>query len=658
MADIHDAAYSFSNDTAYRTALAAYGSGCLAARDVPAHIQALDAAEDAFAACGGFTPVAYLRERFALTAFETHILRTSFSLCFDKPFAARFTELSRRTSCADAIAVLYGQTDAAGLWDVLDWRGFLMKNLLEPAEEPFAVNPVLTMPALCFLLGQDYACETLAAYCMYDYTLKLPGMLLGGGHIEKRIRAAARSASTEKLLAYVYGAEGSGRRTQIKAFCSREGSAAVFISAAVFRRERDAASLLCPVFADCAIRGVRPVITDFERLNEEEREDALRTLGAFTAFVPLLFVTGTEEIAPRAQGLTTVPISVPSPRGMECAAVWETLFAEKGINLDAIFFANRFDFTIGRVEEAVRAACANALAMGRDMPDAADMTGACFAQTSHNLGKKAKRVNAAFGWDDLILPARQKDVLTMAADQLRCKHIVYNQWGFDEKVPYGRGLSMLFSGPPGTGKTMAAQVLAREIGLELYRVNLAVVVSKYIGETEKNLNEIFDEALKSRGILLFDEADALFAKRTEVKSSNDKNANMEASFLLQKMEEYDGLAILCTNLLQNVDEAFKRRIKFVVDFPFPDADMRALLWRSIVPVKAPVAPDVDFDFLARFELSGSAIKNVIVNAAFLAAAAGQPLGMRALLAAVKNEFSKSGKVLSKQDFSEYHILMD
>lgn len=264
---------------------------------------------------------------------------------------------------------------------------------------------------------------------------------------------------------------------------------------------------------------------------------------------------------------------------------------------------------------------------------------------------------AVYGWDDLVLPAFQKETILAASNQVKHKHKVYEEWGFDRKMPYGRGVSMIFAGAPGTGKTMAAQVFAAELGIDLYKVELSAVVSKYVGETEKNLEEIFEQARQSQVILFFDEADVLFSKRTEVKEANDKYSNMEAAFLLQKMETYDGVTILATNLIQNFDEAFKRRVKFVIDFPFPDFAQRRELWERAIPASVPVG-ELDLDYLASsFELSGSSIRNIVLHAAFLAAPEDMEIGMKEILMAVRNEFAKSGKILTKEDAGEYHMLL-
>jgi SpoVK/Ycf46/Vps4 family AAA+-type ATPase len=229
------------------------------------------------------------------------------------------------------------------------------------------------------------------------------------------------------------------------------------------------------------------------------------------------------------------------------------------------------------------------------------------------------------------------------------RHRVLDSWGFHRKLSNGKGATALFAGPSGTGKTMAAEIVAHELGLELYKIDLSGVVSKYIGETEKNLERIFRAAENANAILFFDEADALFGKRSEVRDSHDRYANIEVSYLLQKMEMYDGVAILASNLRQNLDESFVRRLAFTIHFPFPDAGQRLLIWQSIWPAETPRDETIDFESLAtRFKLSGGNIKNVALAAAFLAAEDNGPVSMRHLLTAVEREFHKMGKPLSDE----------
>lgn len=262
------------------------------------------------------------------------------------------------------------------------------------------------------------------------------------------------------------------------------------------------------------------------------------------------------------------------------------------------------------------------------------------------LGPCAVYVKKTYTWEDLILEDSEKKLLHDICDQVKYRRVVREEWGFGKKNPYGSGVSAIFYGAPGTGKTMAAQVLARELGLELYKVDLSQLVSKYIGETEKNLSALFDKARDTDAVLFFDEADSLFAKRSEVGNSNDRYANMETGFLLQKLEEYEGVTVLATNFVNNIDEAFKRRIKFLVRFTFPSADVRLKLWKSMLPMETPMEEPLDFEALAeKYELSGSSIKEVLTNAAFLAAGQGRGLHNQAIRSALQTHLSKFGRNL-------------
>jgi len=272
----------------------------------------------------------------------------------------------------------------------------------------------------------------------------------------------------------------------------------------------------------------------------------------------------------------------------------------------------------------------------------------CRQESRGRLDNLAQRIETTADWNCLVLPETQLAVLRQISAHLRQRFKVQEEWGFAGAGSRGLGLATLFAGESGTGKTLAAEVLAHTLQLDLYRIDLSAVVSKYIGETEKNLRKVFDAAEDCGAILLFDEADALFGKRTEVKDSHDRYANIEVSYLLQRMEAYHGLAVLTTNLKSSLDTAFLRRLRFVVQFPFPDQEQRLALWQRAFPAATPTR-DLDLDKLSRLSMTGGSIRNIALNAAFLAADAGEPVGMSHLLQAAHAEASKRERPLAEAE---------
>jgi SpoVK/Ycf46/Vps4 family AAA+-type ATPase len=282
-----------------------------------------------------------------------------------------------------------------------------------------------------------------------------------------------------------------------------------------------------------------------------------------------------------------------------------------------------------------------------DTPTLDDLGSACRAVSDQDVGQLAVKVDIRRGWSDLVLPDDKTAALHEICDQIRFRHVVYDQWGYHRRLGHAKGVTVLFSGPPGTGKTVAAQVLAGQAGLALYKIDLSGVVSKYIGETEKNLAAIFARARAANAVLFFDEADALFGKRTEVSDAHDRYANIETSYLLTKLEEHDGVVVLASNLRANLDDAFTRRIRCIVEFPFPDAGLRRRIWVSHFPAAAPLSDDVDLDYLAEaLPIAGGNISNVAVGAALLAAADGGAITTGHILAAARREYDKLGKLWS------------
>jgi hypothetical protein len=340
-----------------------------------------------------------------------------------------------------------------------------------------------------------------------------------------------------------------------------------------------------------------------------------------------------------------IAIDVAKPTTSEQLAMWQALVGPDRIDGQGDRLASQFDLGI----RGIREASVEATALLSPDADRTELAGAlwdaCRAQARPRMENLAQRVDARAGWPDLVLPEGNQLALHELATQVRYRTLVYDRWGFGAASARGLGIAALFVGASGTGKTLAAEVLANDLRLDLYRIDLSQVVSKYIGDTEKNLRRVFDAAEDGGAILLFDEADALFGKRSEVKDSHDRYANIEVGYLLQRMEAYRGLAILTTNLKESLDPSFLRRIRFTVTFPFPDQAARAEIWRRAFPAAAPTE-GLDPERLARLNVAGGNIRNIALNAAFLAADAGRPIGMTHLLRATRTEYAKLERTLT------------
>lgn len=322
---------------------------------------------------------------------------------------------------------------------------------------------------------------------------------------------------------------------------------------------------------------------------------------------------------------------------------------EEDLNLEAL--AGQFQLTSGQIRDAVAFARDECLQTGKALGNA-ELFAAARAYSNPRLASLARKIHPRYGWQDIILPEDQLRMLREIVATVRERPRVLDEWGVGRKLASSRGVTVLFAGAPGTGKTMAAEVMAAELGLDLYKIDLSTVVSKYIGETEKNLERIFNEAEASNAILFFDEADALFGKRSEVRDSHDRYANIEISYLLQRMEAYNGVTILATNLRSNLDEAFTRRLQFAVDFPFPEEADRLRIWKTLFPADVPRAADIDLALLARrFKLAGGNIRNILVTAAYLAASDGGVVSMEHLLHGTRRELQKMGRLVGEEDLS-------
>jgi tetratricopeptide (TPR) repeat protein len=412
------------------------------------------------------------------------------------------------------------------------------------------------------------------------------------------------------------------------------------------------------------LSGAALLVEEATALRQEGRPSLalLRLLTAPCSRPRLLAAAAPWPLPEPCLAVPTLALHVPAPDHAARVELWHRALAGVPLEVDLGELAGRFRLqsaqiagAAGRIRAQLRSRAQEGEAASPGLPAGRrEVFAACRAQCFVSLEGLAERISSVHGWEDLVLPGAIKAQLRGIESWLRHRHVVFEDWGFAEQVSVGRGMAAMFCGSSGTGKTMAAGILARTLDLDLYRIDLSAVVSKYIGETEKNLARIFDAAAAANAILFFDEADALFGKRSEVKDAHDRHANVEVSYLLQRMESYDGIAILATNLRNNLDVAFSRRLQMIVEFPFPGIADRERIWRRLFTERVPQAPDVDLAYLAKqFGLAGGNIKNCAVAAALAAAAEGRPVEMRHLMQAIAREFEKIGKSVAPALFAPY-----
>lgn len=480
--------------------------------------------------------------------------------------------------------------------------------------------------------------------------------------IDRHIRT--ETAERENLVILLHGPQGVGKNELAKAVCHELGCLLLQLDLEfVLGQGSDAENILMLAFreglllqAPLYFRGIDSVLDD--TVNGRMIRKLLNQM--LLEFGWLTFFEGSGAWQPEHifEHVRFESIHVPMPDEELRTTVWLKNLSAHHIETDhnmINILARQFKLTPRQISHAAMTAKSE---FENDDPNEnpgyAEISRACRYQSGQRLKGLTVHIRPMYQWEDIVLPESRKIMLREITNQVKHKYRVFTEWGFDNKLAYGKGLSALFSGSPGTGKTMAAQIIANELGLDIYKIDISSVVSKYIGETEKNLSRIFQEAENSNAILFFDEADALFGKRTDVSDAHDRYANIEVSYLLQRMEEYDGVVILATNLRDNMDDAFVRRIRFIVEFPFPDMENRLKIWKGHFPAEAPLESDIDYDYLARrFKISGGNIKNIVLNAAFLSAEKDKPIGMSQLIDSIRREYEKIGKIWDEKYSYEY-----
>ncbi len=466
--------------------------------------------------------------------------------------------------------------------------------------------------------------------------------------VERIARALEGSRAPRVLLA---GPSGNGRALIVHALCGAAGRGVVRIDLEGLVADGRIGERLPAALREAALRDATAILDGGTSIDKEPPRGLAQAIADGTSglHVPVVFTFSGHPnwLVQAVPGL--LELDVPALTLRERIALWRHALPPPLVgDEDLETMAARYAFTGGTIMQAARRAETSARLRDPEAPRVTleELGDAARLMFAHRLGGLAQRIPTGFTWADLVLPAETYEGVREVVTFARHRAFLLEEWGFAAKLPYGRGVSAILAGPPGTGKTMVAQLLAHELGYDLFRIDLSQVVNKYIGETEKNLARIFDEAESSHAVLFFDEADSLFAKRTEVKSSNDRYANLEVNYLLQRMETYDGVTLLATNIEQGLDEAFKRRVRFSIAFEMPEEAERSKLWRSMFPPKVPLDEDIEWELLARsFEMAGGYIKKAALRAALLAVAAGRSVGMRDLLDAARAEYREMGRVV-------------
>ncbi|HEY5835146.1 MAG TPA: ATP-binding protein [Streptomyces sp.] len=617
--------------------------------------------------------LAALERDFGLLPLDTELLLVALAPDLDRRYEQLYGYLNddvtrRRPTVGLALALCGAPAASAGARARLTASAPLVSRGLVVVEEPERplLSRALRVPdrVTAHLLGDDAVDPALV-----DVLVPLGGAATGPGVGEAAARGAFSLPGADRVeglarglrggvgLAYVREPPGAAARGVAVDALAAAGLRAFGLDLVRLARRGDPADVVAVAGREAALVGAGLVAAPVEAL--ADRPELLRALASLP--VPVL-LAGKASWDPAWADRAPLLAQAERIGADERSALWRAALIRTapsaadgldGVRHDA---AAAFLLTPEQVERAARTAHQQALLSGGPLTDAHLLHGAR-AQNTSGLERLARRIEPGVGWPDLILPPAVLGRLHELAARARHRDRVLGDWNMRPGGGRGRGVMALFAGDSGTGKTMSAEVIAGELGLDLYTVDLATVVDKYVGETEKNLERIFTEAAGVNAVLLFDEADAVFGKRSEVKDAHDRYANVESAYLLQRMESFDGLAVLATNLRANLDEAFTRRLDLVVDFPLPEAPQREALWDRCLGPAVPRGSDLDLAFCARsFELAGGDIRSAAVTAAYLAADAGRPVSMADLVSAVAREYRKLGRLCLESEFGPYLAL--
>ena len=613
-----------------------------------------------------------LCQRFGLSKFERQLLL----LCAG-------TELSR--AFAPLCAALHGNPQQAyptfglafslfpeGAWAAITpeaplrrWRMLEVMAGAELTHSPLRIDEHI----LHYLMGIPSSDSRLQGiFQVLPHSLRAP---LPESHqqIAEQIAINSLALGSQTPVIQLWGVDGTTKRAIATAAATQSGLSLHVIDAEILPSDHSQINLLQCLWERESILAQSALLIDCDYLPTVAASEGIPLTTVVARLIETcqrpLIVTSLDRLPQRRRPLSSIEVHPPTP--WEQRQLWQTHLGDTACELNGyidqlVTYFNLNAPGIRAVCERVKREDTETLKTGTgessDGQNGAGERGkgkgkiqdllwqTCLSQARPKLGELAQQIQSAVSWEDLVLPETEFQILKTLAAHVRQRHIVYERWGFASKGQRGLGISALFAGTSGTGKTLAAETLANALHLDLYRIDLSTVVSKYIGETEKNLRRIFDGAEMGGAILLFDEADALFGKRSDIKDAHDRYANMEVAYLLQRIEAYRGLAILTTNLKDSLDQAFLRRIRFVVQFPFPDASQRERIWQRSFPRQTPLG-ELNFKTLAKLNIAGGNIRNIALNAAFLAADKGEEVGMEHIIKAAQSEYIKLERPLTE-----------
>ncbi|MGI6778020.1 MAG: AAA family ATPase [Acetivibrionales bacterium] len=627
---------------------------------------------------GLYLPDIYLANVFGLSPFEHQCLLLSFVSSLDPKYERVFALIndnpSKKYPTVQTCLQLFTEKDEKAHSNILFFLPdsklmsfFFSKKNIENSSyfsAPLVLHKRITRFLMCSLMEEP---DSTLPWTIVDVDDEPEKLVINSNLVDALIDIPfiLKPRHNNTILINLFGAAGSGKKLLFRHFCKKTKRGGMIIDCLKLPLDKEKLeNELIYICRESIIRQSFICLDKFDSLEEEK--DGLKkihtVLGLLSEHIDTVFASSEKEIASQLipAEVRLFSIEVASPDTESRIKLWQWFSREKKLQktIDISELSSKFNFTPGQIRKSLDRAVFESELKGLDHVNIDILYDSCYRQIVHNLTKTASLIKPAYSWNDLVLPPSEVRTLKAACNHVKYGHKVFNEWGFSKKVPYGRGLSMLFSGPPGTGKTMSAQVVAHELHMEMYKIQLSKIISKYIGETEKNLKEIFDEANKSNVILFFDETDALFGKRSEVKDSHDRYANIEVAYLLQQIEEHEGITIMATNYMKNIDEAFLRRINYIIHFPFPDEKARHIIWEKIFPENAPVSKNVDYGFLARkFEISGGNIKNIAISSAFQAASENSEITMNHIIKAAIHEQKKNNKVIIAEDLEEYADLL-